>query len=269
MEDNYEHVDNRVVYVPTNIPGKGCQNDLFEIEPCDPCQCSDEGKSCRDITSNCACILASGKSPSYDDSGRLINKFGPIVECRSSCLCGESSCLNRIVQRGPNQNLEIRLTIDGKGFGVFCNKSISIGEFVCEYAGEIIGEQEAESRSREDQKAKRDNYIYWIREKYGEENVTQTIVDPTALGNIGRYLNHSCDPNLLACPVRVDCLVPRIALFATKDIEAGSELTFDYGSDTSNSYSESESATNLQFKTCLCRSKNCKGKLPFHCFSEM
>ena len=39
--------------------------------------------------------------------------------------------------------------------------------------------------------------------------LTRTIVDPTVLGNIGRYLNHSCCPNLAMLPVRVDCMVPR------------------------------------------------------------
>jgi hypothetical protein len=34
MEDDYHHPDGRVAYVPTNIPGKGCQLDLFDTEPC-------------------------------------------------------------------------------------------------------------------------------------------------------------------------------------------------------------------------------------------
>ena len=41
---------------------------------------------------------------------------------------------------------------------------------------------------------------------------------PLALGNIGRYLNHSCDPNLVMVPVRTSSAVPHLALFAARDI---------------------------------------------------
>jgi histone-lysine N-methyltransferase SETMAR len=86
--------------------------------------------------------------------------------------------------------------------------------------GEVIGDKEAECRNVDDGANGRHNFIYWVREHFGG-SVTTTVVDPTAIGNIGRYLNHSCGPNLAVHPVRVDCLVPRVALFAARDIGAG------------------------------------------------
>ena len=96
MEDNYEHVDPQVIYVPTNIPGKGCNADLFDTEPCEGCKCSTGTASCSD--SNCSCLISSGGTPNYDSSGRLVNKSGPMVECRATCLCRANTCRNRVVQ---------------------------------------------------------------------------------------------------------------------------------------------------------------------------
>ena len=129
-------------------------------------------------------------------------------------------------------------------------------------SGEIIGEQEAERRNEDDRNRGRDNFIFWIRENFGEKSSVQTIVDPTSIGNIGRYLNHSCDPNLAACPVRVECLVPRVAMFAQRDISSGDELTFDYGVESC-----SEDRPDTPFKKCFCGSPKCRGRLPFHCFA--
>ena len=88
-------------------------------------------------------------------------------------------------------------------------------------SGEIIGESEAERRNEDDRLRGRDNFIYWIHENFGDESSVLTIVDPTSIGNIGRYLNHACDPILEAIPVRVESLVPRIGMFTRRDVLAG------------------------------------------------
>ena len=38
------------------------------------------------------------------------------------------------------------------------------------------------------------------------------------IGNIGRYLNHSCEPNLSLVTVRSSCMVPHLALFTNRDV---------------------------------------------------
>lgn len=41
---------------------------------------------------------------------------------------------------------------------------------------------------------------------------------------VGRFLNHSCDPNLVPVRVAVSHEVPSIAFFTTRVIQAGEEL---------------------------------------------
>lgn len=38
----------------------------------------------------------------------------------------------------------------------------------------------------------------------------QTFIDPSQKGNIGRYLNHSCDPNCEILSIRIDGPIPRL-----------------------------------------------------------
>lgn len=273
MEDNYEHVDPSVCYIPTNIPGKGCDQDLFESEPSEGCKCknSDEKRSCSITNVGCCCLKSSAN---YDSKGLLINTSGPIYECWDACLCSKSRCLNRVVQKGPISYLSVKETGDRKGFGIYTTKFIPSGTFVCEYAGEVIGESEAERRNFGDHNHQQHNYIYWIRENYGQNQPVQTIIDPTVIGNIGRYLNHSCEANLAVFPVRVESLVPRIALFALRDIHVDEELTFDYGIQKNSADGklaldcgiQKSSAGESKLKLCLCQSNSCQGKLPFHTF---
>lgn len=57
------------------------------------------------------------------------------------------------------------------------------------------------------------------------------VVDAAHNGNVTHFINHSCDPNLGVWAVWADCLdpnLPMLALFATRDIEVGEELSFDY-----------------------------------------
>ncbi|KAL9894871.1 putative histone-lysine N-methyltransferase set-23, partial [Glossina fuscipes fuscipes] len=45
--------------------------------------------------------------------------------------------------------------------------------------------------------------------------------------NIGRYLNHSCQPNCQIKSVRIDCPLPS-PIFSKNFIKAGEELCFHY-----------------------------------------
>ncbi|KAB7505127.1 Histone-lysine N-methyltransferase eggless, partial [Armadillidium nasatum] len=91
---------------------------------------------------------------------------------------------------------------------------------------------------------------------YYRETEAQYVLDAKRMGNIGRYLNHSCDPNVYCQNVFVsthDPRFPRISFFASKHITAGTELTWDYNY-------EIDSIPD-RFKKCYCRSTNCKGRL--------
>lgn len=117
----------------------------------------------------------------------------------------------------------------GRGFGLFACEDVKKLTFVCEYAGEVVGVSEAGRRLGSGDGGM--NYLIVLRE-HCATGVVLTCVDPRCMGNVGRFANHSCDPNLLMVPVRVDNSIPRLALFARRDITAGEELTFDYSGET-------------------------------------
>lgn len=68
--------------------------------------------------------------------------------------------------------------------------------------------------------------------KFFGKNESVYIMDGKTCSNICRYINHSCSPNVFVQNVFVDThdlRFPWISLFALKYIEAGTEISWDYG----------------------------------------
>ncbi|XP_075997195.1 histone-lysine N-methyltransferase SETMAR [Genypterus blacodes] len=257
-------------YSPENIQGPGCTVDPSEVI-LPGCTCLSH--SCN--PESCSCLQKYGQA--YCRSGTLLNLNGagtgystPVFECNALCTCSET-CSNRVVQRGLGFRLEVFSTKE-RGWGVRTLEPLPRGTFVCEYAGEVIGFDEARRRQLA-QGSKENNYIIAVREHAGKDHVTNTFVDPASVGNVGRFLNHSCSPNLFMVPVRVHSMVPRLALFADRDISAHEELTFDYSGGYSNQppiepSAQSDAALQtsrtdaLPRKTCFCGTDSCAQFLP-------
>lgn len=132
------------------------------------------------------------------------------------------------------------------------------------------GLEEAKSRFIRQKDERLPNYILFCHEHIsGGEPVQQTIVDPSRIGNIGRYLNHSCDPNLTMHPVRSENMVPHLALFANRPIAAYEELCFNYqASDVSPErlgigLGRDKECGSGTLSNCHCGAKNCMGFLPY------
>ena len=240
--DEYEHTIPGVMYVANNIPGPGVDIEDFESE-------YSLGCSCVAKCSDCSCTRG---SPNYIDDRILDEKLaGPIIECNSHCAC-EENCGNRVVQNGPLDSLIVS-EVREKGLGLFTTKSIRKGQFISEYAGEVIGIDEAKRRVEANKNSM--NYILVVSEHIGVRTIV-TCIDPKYFGNIGRYSNHSCEPNANLVPIRVQGVVPRLCLFASRDIEIGEEITFNYAGGVANSVHD------LSDTPCLCGSNNCSGYLP-------
>ncbi|XP_062397337.1 histone-lysine N-methyltransferase SUV39H1-A isoform X1 [Sardina pilchardus] len=161
----------------------------------------------------------------YTDRGVVRVRPGiPIYECNSNCRCGPD-CLNRVVQRGIQHDLCIFKTDNGRGWGVRTLERINRNAFVMEYLGEIITTEEAERRG-EAYDSQGTTYLFDL--DYVDDVFT---VDAAYYGNVSHFVNHSCEPNLQVYNVFIDNIderLPRIALFATRYIKPGEELTFDY-----------------------------------------
>ncbi|XP_034935600.1 histone-lysine N-methyltransferase eggless [Chelonus insularis] len=94
-----------------------------------------------------------------------------------------------------------------------------------------------------------------VRDFYGEDEAVY-IMDAKTTGNIGRYLNHSCDPNVFVQNVFVDThdvRFPWVAFFALNFIRAGQELTWNYSYDVGSIPGK--------IIPCKCGASNCRGRL--------
>ncbi|XP_029995688.1 histone-lysine N-methyltransferase SUV39H1 isoform X1 [Sphaeramia orbicularis] len=185
------------------------------------CECVD----CLEEPISGCCPGASSHRMAYNDRRQVKIRPGqPIYECNAQCRCGPD-CPNRVVQQGIQFDLCIFKTENGRGWGVRTLQHIRKNTFVMEYVGEIITTEEAERRGAV---YDRQGSTYLFDLDYVEDVYT---VDAAYQGNISHFVNHSCDPNLQVYNVFIDNIderLPRIALFSTRAIRAGEELTFDY-----------------------------------------
>lgn len=245
--DEYEHSIPDVMYIVSNIPGPGIDVTDFEAEYSVGCSCTTD---CCNV--GCSCT----RGPANYINSRIVSEksSGPVFECNAHCKC-EPNCGNRLVQNGP-LNCLVSEVVAGKGFGLFTSKPIRKGQFICEYAGEVTDLQEARRRIEANKRSGAMNYVLVVSEHVGDR-VIVTCIDPRYFGNIGRYANHSCDPNSSLVPVRVEGIVPRLCLFASRDIAVGEEVTFDYAGGAM-----ANSVHCLSDTPCLCGSNNCFRYLP-------
>ncbi|KAK6195050.1 hypothetical protein SNE40_000564 [Patella caerulea] len=201
---------------------------------------------CKDDCSSMFCVCARSTIKCwYDKMGRVVSDFNivepPLVfECNRACRCW-TNCNNRVVQNGITARLQLFRT-NGRGWGVRALTDIPKGSFICEYIGELISDCEADRR--ED-----DSYLFDLDNKDGETY----CIDARKYGNIARFINHLCEPNVIPVKVFVehqDLRFPRICFFSSRDIKAHEELGFDYG----------EKFWIIKWKqfTCTCESVKCK-----------
>ena len=106
----------------------------------------------------CPCPYATGSEQrfetiAYNAQSRFLHPphtIESVYECTLASGCG-MECKNRLVQRGPNFRLEVIRCMEResrfvKGWGVRSPDFIPRGSFICEYIGEYISDDEAESR---------------------------------------------------------------------------------------------------------------------------
>ncbi|XP_055326325.1 histone-lysine N-methyltransferase SETDB1-like [Sitodiplosis mosellana] len=85
------------------------------------------------------------------------------------------------------------------------------------------------------------------------EEIEEFVVDSLYSGNISRFFNHSCNPNMFEQRVFIgdDERFPVIAFFTKDLVKAGEELTFNYHYDLNERY----------HTLCSCGAQNCRGRL--------
>ncbi|XP_039062638.1 histone-lysine N-methyltransferase ASHH2-like isoform X1 [Hibiscus syriacus] len=163
------------------------------------------------------------------------------IECvKGTCPCGDL-CSNQQFQK--RKYAKIKWDRFGKkGFGLRMLENISAGHFLIEYVGEVLDMQTYEARQQE--YASRGQRHFYFMTLNGSE-----VIDAYVKGNLGRFINHSCDPNCRTEKWMVNGEIC-IGLFALRDIKKGEEVTFDYN------YVRVFGAA---AKKCHCGSPHCRG----------
>ncbi|XP_027939499.1 histone-lysine N-methyltransferase, H3 lysine-9 specific SUVH4 [Vigna unguiculata] len=251
------------VKLPTNATGCNCKG------------------SCNDPTT-CACALRNGSDFPYvsRNGGRLVEAKDVVFECGPKCGCGPG-CVNRTSQKGIRYRLEVFRTAK-KGWAVRSWDFIPSGAPVCEYTG-ILGRTEDMDIVLEN------NYIFEIdalqtikglggrerRSQDGEipedilnkyddlssESVPEFCIDAGSTGNIARFINHCCEPNLFVqCVLSThdDLRLARVMLFAADNIPPLQELTYDYGYALDSVLG---SDGKIKQMPCYCGAADCRKRL--------
>lgn len=117
--------------------------------------------------------------------------------------------------RQPARRIQVRRSgVHGKG--VFAVRTLSAGERVIEYLGEVIAWDEALRRHPHDPANPHHTFYFHISD--------EQVIDGGVQGNSARWINHSCEPNCEATQEG-----ERVFIHALRDIAAGEELFYDYG----------------------------------------
>ncbi|KAG8225218.1 hypothetical protein J437_LFUL012693 [Ladona fulva] len=189
----------------------------------------------------------------YDEEGKLVPEFNfadppMIFECNQACLCNRVTCHNRVVQHGLTARMQLFKT-PNKGWGVRTLRMIPKGSYVCEISENckvFIRNVWCEDDQNSSESLMMHSYIL----EYDGETY---CIDARRYGNVARFINHMCAPNLQPVKVFVehqDPHFPRIAFFANRDILPDEELGFDYG--------EKFWIIKCKSFTCTCRAENCR-----------
>ncbi|ESQ49723.1 hypothetical protein EUTSA_v10021023mg [Eutrema salsugineum] len=183
-------------------------------------------------------------------------------ECGSGCGCG-LDCPNRVTQKGISVRLKI-VRDEKKGWSLYADQLIKKGQFICEYAGELLTTEEARRRQNLYDKLRStqsfSSALLVIREHLPSGKACLRInIDATRIGNVARFINHSCDGgNLSTVLLRSSgALLPRLCFFAARDILAAEELSFSYGDVRLTAGKNRDNKLN-----CCCGSSCCFGTLP-------
>ena len=130
------------------------------------------------------------------------------------------------------------------GRGVFALRRIRQGTRVIEYQGERVSHAKADRRYEGRDHDDHHTFLFILD--------ARTVIDAGVGGNEARFINHSCEPN---CESVIES--DRIFIYATRTIEPGEELAYDYQIQR-----ERDDPPNVdELFACRCGAPACRGTM--------
>ncbi|KAF7959450.1 hypothetical protein EAE96_001067 [Botrytis aclada] len=184
------------------------------------CSCHSTGLACASDT--CICFQMNRECGDQCNTCGAIPRIRPQSRHKNELF--QYGCQNIALQRGVNKKLILgKSPIEGAGFGLFTAEPVKKGDFLSEYTGELISDNETERRGVE-YNAKFMSFLFSLNKEW--------TIDAMRMGNKTRFINHAeSEADGMNCAAKI-LLVNgehRIAFRATRDILIGEELLFDYG----------------------------------------
>ncbi|CCU76026.1 histone-lysine N-methyltransferase [Blumeria hordei DH14] len=180
-----------------------------------------------------------GKNHACGEDSDCINRATKMECVDGDCNCG-IKCQNTRFQRRKYANVSVIKT-DKKGYGLRANTDLAPNDFIFEYIGEVINEPTFRRRTIQyDSEG--------IKHFYFMSLTKNEFIDATKKGNLGRFCNHSCNPNCYVDKWVVGEKL-RMGVFAERYIQAGEELVFNYNVDRYGADPQ----------PCYCDQPNCTG----------
>ena len=199
------------IKMPADSMGCNCKGDCSSSTHC---LCADRNGSDLPYVSTQKKVRAKHLDSTHKNVGRLVEPKAVVFECGANCSC-HCSCVNRTSQQGLQYRLEVFKT-ELKGWSVRTWDTILPGALICEYTGVLRRNAEVEGLLD-------NNYIFDIdclqtikgldgrKQRSGSElhmaslqdehdleasQAPEYCIDAGSIGNIARFINHSCQPNL-------------------------------------------------------------------------
>ncbi|KAH6624581.1 methyltransferase-like protein [Chaetomium sp. MPI-SDFR-AT-0129] len=188
---------------------------------------------------DCAEEWHDGQNHACGEDSDCINRATKIECVHGDCNCGEG-CQNQRFQQKQWANVSVIKT-EKKGFGLRADADLQANDFIFEYVGEVINEPTFRNRMVKYDKE-------GIKHFYFMSLTKSEFVDATKKGNLGRFCNHSCNPNCYVDKWVVGEKL-RMGIFAARLIRAGEELVFNYNVDRYGADPQ----------PCYCGESNCVG----------
>ncbi|KAI0920529.1 hypothetical protein AcW1_010262 [Taiwanofungus camphoratus] len=190
----------------------------------------------------CDCQYEHGVDAPRDACGHgsdCINRLTQVECLPDDCRC-RSYCQNQRFQRKQYAAIEIVQT-EKKGFGLRATVDLPKDTFIYEYVGDVVSQPSFLKRMRLYAEEGIRHFYFMMLQK-------DEFIDATKRGGIGRFANHSCNPNCYVAKWTIGDHV-RMGIFANRNIKQYEELTFNYNVDRYGHDAQ----------PCYCGEPNCVG----------